>query len=211
MHRKILIIDQELILLGTANFTIQSLKMHDNLVLGIHDASLATFLESSVEDKGNFVIQEVEMMSFLLPDFKEEVIETLGNLIDQAQKTIQIAMFTLTHPLLVEKLTQALKRGIQVILAIDRYTAEGASKNAISKLREGGVALLTSTGSQLLHHKWALIDGETFVFGSTNWTAAAFSKNLDCLLVLKKMKKHHLKTLNSLWKIVEITSQKEYD
>ena len=58
---------------------------------------------------------------------------------------------------------------------------------------------------QLLHHKWALIDKETLIVGSANWTTAAFTKNQDCFLVLP-LKEKEQKFMKNLWKVIQLES-----
>jgi len=208
MHRKILVIDDVLIFLGTANFTTQSLKMHDNLLFGAWNPDLAEFLQTSIAQNGSFWINDIEIQSFLLPDFEKKALSALKETIASAERTIHIALFTLTHPHLIESLIAAKNRGVEVQVAIDRYTALGASKQAVRLLKEAGITILLSQGDQLLHHKWALIDGETLIMGSANWTLAAFTKNQDCLLILKNLEKKEKKNLQCLWKRVAIASKK---
>lgn len=209
MHRKILVIDKELVLLGTANFTTQSLKMHDNLILGIWSQSLALFLQDSIEDFGCFEIGDMDLKSFLLPDSEERAIPSLCSILDKANRKIQIAMFTLTHPKLIERLIAAKNRGAQVQLVIDRYTAKGASKKAVKQLKDAGIEISLSTGSKLFHHKWAWIDNEILVMGSANWTSSAFVKNQDCLLILRKIKNPEKKQIERIWKNIALSTKIE--
>ncbi|MBS0628868.1 MAG: hypothetical protein JSS30_01430 [Verrucomicrobia bacterium] len=202
MHRKILVIDGALVLLGTANFTTQSLKMHDNLILGLWHPELATTL------KGTYTLGTIQIGCYLLPEMSGPAITALGEAIEGAKQTIQVAMFTLTHPDLVGKLANAQKRGVKVTVAIDRYTAMGASKKAVEQLQEAGAEILLNQGSQLLHHKWAIIDSKTLVLGSANWTAAAFAKNHDCLLILENLPPSEQKVIKVIWKQVAIASEK---
>lgn len=208
MHRKILIIDESLCLLGTANFTTQSLKMHDNLVVGLWSPAIAKFLRECIDLEGNFEVDGVKITAFLLPDFDRKAINRLNSCIDTAVKSIQVAMFTLTHSELVQKLANAQKRGVKVSVAIDRYTGEGASRKSIEILKAAGVEVLLNQGSQLLHHKWAIIDEKNLVMGSANWTKAAFANNQDCLLILEKLPLSQQKILRKLWNAIAIGSQK---
>ena len=208
MHRKILIIDDTLCLLGTANFTTQSLKMHDNLVLGLWSPAVAKFLRECIEQEGIFEVAGIKITGFLLPDFDGRAIRRLLSCIECATKSIQVAMFTLTHPELVLKLADAQKRGVRVSIAIDRYTAEGASQKSIGILQDAGAEILLNQGSQLLHHKWAIIDENILVMGSANWTKAAFSNNQDCLFILEKLPSSQQKVLKKLWNAVAIAAQK---
>lgn len=209
MHRKILVIDHETILLGTANLTPQSLKMHDNLLLGISSKDLATFLIHSSEEAHSLHLENSKISSFLLPSTNQDALNRLLKTIDRAQNEIKLCMFTLTHPQIIERLLNAKNRGVKVLVAVDRNTAYGASKKAVEALENRGIAVWKSQGAQLLHHKWALIDSDTLILGSANWTKAAFEKNQDCLLILKKLPISHQKTFHKIWRKVERTGMME--
>ncbi len=207
MHRKILIVDRELVLIGTANFTTQSLKMHGNTMAGIFDPSLAQFLQESIETEKKLTLKGGHLTSYLLPDLDNRGLNKIHTCIEQATTSIHIAMFTLTHPKIVKELIHAKKRGVNVVMVIDRFTALGASSNAIKTLKEAGVEIRTSQGDQLLHYKWAFIDDQTLIMGSANWTGAAFEQNQDCLLVFEQLAPFHKKRLAKLWKAIAIASQ----
>ncbi|MBI3236535.1 MAG: DUF1669 domain-containing protein [Chlamydiales bacterium] len=202
MHRKILIIDEKWLLLGTANLTTPSLKHHNNLVLGIYSPSLASFLKNPITSHYIFSIQDTQAELFLLPDKDKKALEKLISTLRSAEKTIQIAMFTLTHPQIAEELAAAQSRGVQVLIAIDRYTAKGASKKCLKKLSDAGIEIFASRGKELLHHKWALIDEKVLIVGSANWTLSAFKKNEDLLLFLPLSTPREIRYLKNLWEIL---------
>ncbi|MBS0620124.1 MAG: hypothetical protein JSS61_01520 [Verrucomicrobia bacterium] len=210
MHRKILLFDDEMAFLGSANLTPPSLKHHDNLVLGIHHAGLSHFLRDPPSCHYAFQLGKVDAALFLLPDPIGEGYDRLLSLLYTAQKTIQVALFTFTHPKIAEALIAAKERGVEVRVALDTYTAKGASRKIAERLKEAGIPLLTSQGQKLLHHKWALIDGSTLVMGSANWTKAAFSKNSDFLLILSHLSPSHQNYMSHLWEIIEIESEEVY-
>lgn len=202
MHRKICVIDKEISLIGTANFTTNSLKMHQNLVLGVYDPKLANYFIQSNEQNAVFEIHGTQVENFFLPDFDKAALKKLILWIDEAEKNINLALFTFTHPNLVKALTRAVQRGVNVSIAIDRYTARGASKKAIKILSEAGGNILINQGDALLHHKWALIDEKRFIFGSANWTKSAFERNQDLILFLDFLGHKEIDKLQKLWKIV---------
>lgn len=199
MHRKIFLFDDTRTFFGSANCTTQSLTMHDNLLIGIYNKEVTLFLQKSSEDMGRFSLGEIDLEIYLLPDFKGRAIEALIHCIREAKTKIQIAMFTLTHPLLVKELVEAKQRGVHVCIALDRCTAKGASKQQMENLFENGAAILLSQGDQLLHHKWAFIDDKTFILGSANWTKAAFEKNQDCLMIFHQLDPRSKKVLKKIW------------
>lgn len=202
MHRKIVVIDETLVFLGSANMTPSSLKIHDNLVVGLYHPGLATFLSNPPES--HFSLGNRGEL-FLLPDLTalEKVVECL----DRAEKRLRIALFTLTHPLLIDAMIRAHARGVDVRVALDVHTGKGASAKALEKLLSAGVPVYLSQGQQLFHHKWALIDDKKLLIGSANWTQAAFTKNQDCLLVLEELSKKERKFLKNLWQKIETSAQ----
>jgi cardiolipin synthase A/B len=206
MHRKILIIDDEQIYLGSANMTTQSLKIHDNLVLGLFHRPLAQALEDPTFLSFNFNTGGQNGELFLLPDKTDAALDRIVELIAAAKNTIFIAMFTLTHPKLIQALAEACQRNVDVKVAVDFYTGQGASLKSLDILRARQIPVFLSLGQQLLHHKWAYIDNSILISGSANWTKAAFAHNQDCFLVLNNLTKKQKKIMNKICKIIYLES-----
>ncbi len=204
MHRKILITDDTLVFLGSANLTVASLRHHSNLILGLHAPALAQFIKNPPTTFQTFQLGAHQLEFYLLPDPEHKPLNRLIETIHTAAISIQIAMFTLTHPDLVAALVEAAERGVAVTAIVDYYTGRGASKNALMSLEEGGVKVLLSQGQELLHHKWALVDHSTLVMGSANWTKAAFSKNEDFLLFFSPLSRDEKKFLTNLWETLRV-------
>lgn len=211
MHQKILVLDNETIFLGSANFTTASLKMHDNLIVGLFSRKIAHFLKEKAPKTSGYLRtlvggQDVEL--WLLPDPKGHALSDLKRILRSASHSIKIALFTLTHSTLSDELIRAKKRGIEVTVAIDFHSALGASAKCIDKLKKHGIEVLFSKGVQLLHHKFAYIDQSTLVCGSANWTQAAFTKNSDCLLALHRLNDEQKQCMNQLWSRIRQNAQK---
>jgi phosphatidylserine/phosphatidylglycerophosphate/cardiolipin synthase-like enzyme len=207
MHRKIALIDDAIVFLGSANMTTSSLSLHDNLTCGLYHPGLSHYLKAPSAPSFPFEIQGQPALLWLLPDKSGTALKNLLSQIGSAKKSLSIAMFTLTHPVLVEAVIQAHRRGVEVTIATDYYAGRGAGQKAIKSLKEAGVKIVLSQGVQLLHHKWAYIDRQTVILGSTNWTKAAFTKNQDCLLFLFELAKDQQKYLDALWKTILLESK----
>jgi phosphatidylserine/phosphatidylglycerophosphate/cardiolipin synthase-like enzyme len=203
MHRKIVVIDRSQVFLGSANLTTQSLKMHDNLVVGLYHTELARFLKNCPAPSFSFSIGKQEGELWLLPDTSGAALQRVVKLINAAQKKIFLAIFTLTHPTLTEALIAAHQRGVDVRIAIDFYTARGASLKALKQLEEAGIPFYSSQGHELLHHKWAWIDSSTLIFGSANWTQAAFTHNEDCFMILRHLSHKQKRQIKKIWNVIE--------
>ncbi len=206
MHRKILIIDEATLLLGSANLTTASLMHHDNLVVGIYSPPLAAFLHHPTAPFFSFTVNELQGEIWLLPDKKLKALSKLISTVHAAKKTIKIAMFTLTHPEIADALIAAKQRGVHVEVAIDYYTAKGASEKCIAQLETAGIEILLSQGKELLHHKWALFDDHLLIMGSANWTKAAFQKNDDFLIFFSRLNDSQINFLKKIWKNISLES-----
>jgi phosphatidylserine/phosphatidylglycerophosphate/cardiolipin synthase-like enzyme len=204
MHRKIVITDDAYVFLGSANMTTSSLVLHDNLSVGFYHPSLARFLKEPCTPYFDFTVEEQPCRLWLLPDL--QALDYLIEQISQAQSSIFVAMFTLTHPQLLEALSDAHKRGIDIVVALDHYAARGASRKAVQFLQSQNIRVVFSQGLQLLHHKWAYIDKSQIVLGSTNWTKAAFAKNQDCLLFIRSLTHPQQKLLDRLSSMIALES-----
>ncbi len=203
MHQKILIVDRDLILIGSANLTSASLCMHDNLVIGLRSPKAAEFLIAHPPFTSGYLQtvsggQEIEL--WLLPDPRGHALADLRRRIRMASKSVRAALFTLTHPLLVDDLIAAKERGVAVSLVIDAHSGRGASAQAVARLKTSGVEVSLSQGLQLLHYKFALIDNQTLVSGSANWTKSAFAKNSDCLFILNQLTESQRHFMLRLWR-----------
>jgi phosphatidylserine/phosphatidylglycerophosphate/cardiolipin synthase-like enzyme len=210
MHQKILILDHETVFIGSANMTTASLSMHDNLVVGFKSQKLARFLIDKTPHSAGYTRamvggQDVEL--WLLPDPRGHALQDLRKKIRSAHKSLDIALFTFTHPALVDEVIAAHKRGIAVTLIIDHHSSLGSSSKAVDRLKKSGVRVLMSRGLQLLHHKFILIDGHMLVSGSANWTKAAFYKNSDCILVLHNLNDDQKRFMKKLWTRIESESR----
>ncbi len=203
MHKKILILDEETVLIGTANFTPTSLCMHDNVILGLHSKELAHDLQHSLKNHLHYTIGGQKIDLWHLPDFKQECLNNTLHLISLAKETIHIALFTFTHPKILEALFLAKKRGVNIFVALDYYTARGASRKTAELLQEYHIPLYINKGGKLLHHKWCLIDKSTLLLGSANWTKSAFTINEDCLLVIHTLTDFQKKYFWKIWKNIE--------
>jgi len=202
MHKKILIIDNTMVWIGSSNMTTESLRMHDNLLIGVHSPELAKTITANTPSHEHIVGgQHIEYWS--LPTDGSAAVKHLIELIDAAHGRIRIAMFTWTNQDLANAVIAAKRRGIDIAVAIDYTSGHGASSNVITMLKNADIPTTLNQGLGLLHHKFAYIDDTILVNGSANWTKAAFNKNADCFLVLHNLTPNQQKFMNNLWSVID--------
>jgi phosphatidylserine/phosphatidylglycerophosphate/cardiolipin synthase-like enzyme len=210
MHQKILILDGETVFIGSANMTTASLRMHDNLVIGLMNQKIARFLTEHAPHSPGYMQtlvggQNVEI--WLLPDPRGHALSDIRKKMRAATRSIRIALFTFTHPHLLEEVIAAHRRGVEVTVVVDMHSSFGASAKTIDGLKKAGIRVLTSQGVQLLHHKFIYIDEQILLMGSANWTKSAFYKNSDCILILHQLNKEQKSFMTKLWDRIEITAR----
>lgn len=209
MHRKILVVDEALVLAGSANMTWSSLKKDDNLLVAIQASHLAQELwqqgralaegrPSPPLDIRYYSLQDQNIEWWSLPE-EPYALQRLLQLIEEAKASIYIAMYTWTRQDLANAMIDASLRGVQVKVAIDASSAKGPAKAVIEKLKRAGITVIIPTASHLLHHKLLVIDNTTCVTGSTNWTKAAFNRNEEDLFVLSPLTPEQALTLGEIW------------
>lgn len=211
MHQKILILDHEMVFIGSANMTTSSLRMHDNLMVGFKNSEIARFLEEKAPLFSEYLQttaggQTIEIQ--LLPDIERKALTALQKKIASAKRSLRIALFTCTHPLLIEEIIAAHSRGVEVSLIIDMHSGLGASAKGIQRMKEANIPIFMSQGIQLMHHKFVWIDEEILCTGSANWTKAAFDKNRDCLLTLYGLNAKQKTFMKKLWRQLKTEAKK---
>lgn len=182
IHEKIWIFDETLLFLGSTNLTPSSLKMHDNLMVGLYAPTFAEKLSRGRPEEIHLETEKGALHYYSLPS--NSAFQALLKALDQAKKEVSLSLFTFTHPIIAEKLIELHRKGIKITLKLDGTTARGASKNVKKLLETEGIKVLASQGLQLFHHKWAIIDQKTHILGSANWTKSAFNKNNDLILII---------------------------
>ncbi len=209
MHRKLLMIDEKLTLLGSANFTKNSLWEDDNLVCGFYHEELTLWLERHLTHynlKGSFYTPSGDFTCYLTPDKKRVAIEKLIHTIEHAEKKIQIAMYSFTHPEIIKALAKAKQKGIDIEIYLDKQMKYQNSLKKQKGFSEIKSCIKYGNKPYLLHHKCALIDEKIFVTGSTNWTQAGFLKNQDFIIFFEGLNPKQLEQLKSIFKTLKVLS-----
>jgi cardiolipin synthase len=208
-HQKILCIDDTLTVLGSANLTGESLKLHGNLVFVLDNQALTTALTSKIKSMDQYngstpLLHQTTQMGeqtvelWILPD-DPDAVKRMITLFRSAKKSIKVAMFAWTRIDFTQELIRAAARGVKVEVVIDRSLGKGAGAKIVRMLSESGIPVALSTGKGLLHHKFAYIDDDVLVNGSANWTGGAFKFNDDCFIIAYPLTTDQRKKMNSLW------------
>ena len=111
--------------------------------------------------------------------------ESIVNQIKAAKSEILVQAYSFTSASIAKALTDAFKRGVRVETILDksqrreRYTSATFISNA-------GIPTYIDSKHAIAHNKIMIIDKETVITGSFNFTKAAEEKNAENLLIIKE-------------------------
>jgi phosphatidylserine/phosphatidylglycerophosphate/cardiolipin synthase-like enzyme len=109
----------------------------------------------------------------------EAVVQALG----AAKNTVFVQAYSFTSKEIAEALLAAHHRGVVVHVILDKSVL-GDHYSEADFLANSGISVLIDAKHQIAHNKIMVIDGETVVTGSFNFTRQAEEHNAENLLVI---------------------------
>ncbi len=107
--------------------------------------------------------------------------------LNKAQTTILVQAYSFTSAPIAKALLNAHKRGVKVEVVLDKSQRTQKYSSA-TFLYNQGIPVKIDAKHAIAHNKVMIIDGETVITGSFNFTKAAEEKNAENLLVIKDKK-----------------------
>ncbi len=130
-----------------------------------------------------------------------EIKNEIKLLLDRAEETVDLCIFTITDNELSRKIKACHKRGVKVrIITDDEKTEDSGSE--ILKLAKAGIPVKTDHSHYHMHNKFGIIDNQIAITGSFNWTYTATKHNQENLLATTKFEivKQYQEEFERLWK-----------
>ena len=97
--------------------------------------------------------------------------------IDAAKSEILVQAYSFTSAPIAAALVKAYKRGVIVKVILDKSQKKGGYSSA-TFLKNAGIQTYIDSAHAIAHNKIIIIDAETVITGSFNFTAAAEKKTL---------------------------------
>ena len=104
--------------------------------------------------------------------------------LDGATRTLLVQQYELTAPALIEAVLAAHRRGVIVRVILDK-SQRSSRHSAADFLATQGVPIAIDQVSGIAHNKIAIVDGETVVGGSYNWTRSAATRNVENVTIIR--------------------------
>ena len=107
--------------------------------------------------------------------------------LDKAESSVLVQAYSFTSAPVAKALLDAHKRGIKVEVILDKSQRTDQYSSA-TFLFNAGIPVKIDSRHAIAHNKVLVIDGETVITGSFNFTKAAEEKNAENLLVIRDKK-----------------------
>lgn len=130
----------------------------------------------------------------------EDCLNRIRRFISEAQRTLDICVFTITDNRIVDRLIEAHKRGVRVRIISDDLKSEDLGSD-MEHLEQSGISCIYDATEAHMHHKFALADGHSLLNGSFNWTRSATTVNSENILVTNdpKLVNRYVNEFEKLW------------
>ena len=195
MHDKMLIIDSQVLFMGSWNFSYNDTFRNNNNLLQITDPELianyqAKFDELFVDQlfgthaeanvlNPSLTIDGVAVENYFSP--RDEVMAKLVDYVGAAKKSVHFIIFTFTHKDLANAMIERAAAGVDVRGIIEN---RGASQGVFPSLFCAKLPVKEDGNKYTMHHKVIIIDGKTVITGSFNFTNSADDSNDDNVLII---------------------------
>ena len=98
--------------------------------------------------------------------------------LDGARRTLLVQAYGFTDPQIIHAIGEAEKRGVVVRVILDKENRQPRYTGA-TYLRNAGIPVRIDDKVAIAHNKVMVIDGETVIGGSYNYTRSAEDKNAE--------------------------------
>ena len=135
------------------------------------------------------------------------IIRTIG----EAKKTIKVQAYSFTNADIAKALLDAHKRGVNVRVVLDK-SQETEKYTSATFLANAGVPVRIDDDFAIAHSKIMILDEETVITGSFNFTKAAEERNAENVLVIrgnKELAKLYLQNWQWRWDASETYKRKD--
>jgi phosphatidylserine/phosphatidylglycerophosphate/cardiolipin synthase-like enzyme len=213
MHHKFAVIDSEIVITGSMNWTDNDIFLNDNNVVIIRSKLLANNYLKEFEQMfkykkfsrekqkiGNniIMIDGVRVENYFSPQDKPS--KRIIEIINDAKKTIDFMAFSFTHDRIAKAIISAYERGVKVSGLFEKRQISKFSE--YEKFKNLKMNVYLDKNPKNMHNKVIIIDSFIIITGSYNFSSNADNDNDENVLIIFS-KEIALKYLNYLNRLIQ--------
>jgi len=197
MHNKFMIMDSTAVWTGTWNYTVNgTYRNNNNAIVMQNDQAVAAYQAEFDEmftdkefgprstDGGLIQFTEGDTEVSILFASEGNVIEAVANEVLAADSDVRFMTFVFSSDSLAEAMLQKIDEGINIQGVFENRNST-ASWSQMPPLHCAGAHMRQDGNRYVLHHKTIIIDDDTVVTGSFNFSGNASQSNDENLMIIK--------------------------
>jgi phosphatidylserine/phosphatidylglycerophosphate/cardiolipin synthase-like enzyme len=197
MHDKFVVVDGKAVWTGSWNFTTNDTYRYNNNGILIQSPELARNYTATFEKMfrdGLFgpkrkpggttprlTLGGVTVENYFAPE--DKVAQKIVARLSKAQKTVDFLAFSFTDDDMGKAIMDRAKAGVKV-RGVFETTGSETQYSEYGIMKKAGLDVWQDGNPYLMHHKVFIIDGQTVVFGSFNFSQNADTENDENLLIV---------------------------
>lgn len=197
MHNKFIVVNGQAVWMGTWNFTDDDTYRYNNVGLLIQSAELAHNYTAEFEkmfvDKnfGNrkqtravqheLTIDGLHVENYFTP--ADNATSSIVTRLKQAKTSIHFLAFSFTEDSIGQAVIDRSKAGVEV-RGVFENTGSDTRFSEFGRMKRAGLDVLQDGNPYLMHHKIFILDGQTVIVGSFNFSDNAQNQNDENLIIV---------------------------
>lgn len=198
MHNKFMILDSTVVWTGSTNYTVNDVYRNNNNMISLRsrravEVYQAEFNEMFVDklfgprspntNSGNFNQDGTPIQIYFAPE-GGVVLPAIIDTVAKAQRSVRFMAFSFTDDSLAAAIMQRASAGVRVQGIFERVGSQ-TSSSELTPLFCAGLQVRQDGNKYVLHHKVFIIDDNTVVSGSFNFSANAMNSNDENLVIIQ--------------------------
>lgn len=200
MHNKFVVIDEQIVWMGSLNFTTNGVFCNNNVVVRWDSAELAAnYLIEMAEmyDDRSFgptspdnttdrmVVGGMNVENYFAPE--TEVAPIIAREIARADEEILFLAFSFTNSDIGEAVIERADAGLQVYGVFESIGSDAGSSyyNDFRRTNLPNLQVLKDANPRIMHEKVIVLDGDTVIFGSFNFSNNANDSNDENIMIVR--------------------------
>ena len=198
MHNKFMIMDSAAVWTGAWNYTINGTYRNNNNALVMQNAKAVAAYQAEFDemfkdkefgprstDDGLIQFTEGDTEVSILFASEGNVIEAVANEVLKAESDIRFMTFVFSSDSLGEAMLEMVAKPSVTVQGVFENRNSTASWSQLPPLHCAGASVRQDGNSYVLHHKVIIIDDDTVVTGSFNFSGNASKSNDENLVIIK--------------------------
>lgn len=200
MHNKFIIIDQRYLWTGSLNLSSNGVYCNNNNFVRFDAPALALNYRAEMDEmyderafgptspvntpNEKMVLNGIAVENYFSPEKEMELVNVIARTVVRAEREILFLAFSFTNEEIGEAMLGRADAGVAIRGIFERT---GADRGYYPLMQDAGlpnVAVRLDGNSALLHHKVIIVDRQTVIFGSFNFSASANRNNDENILVV---------------------------